>query len=61
MPDLVWNGQPPTVAVRQLPRGRRTRRVCTAVRRGRSRHPAVTACRDVLRRAATGLTEAPRG
>jgi DNA-binding transcriptional LysR family regulator len=53
LPDLVWNGRPPTVALRQLPRGRRTRRVFTVVRQGRSRHPAVLACRDALRRAVT--------
>ncbi|WP_418961170.1 LysR substrate-binding domain-containing protein [Streptomyces tritici] len=51
LPDLVWNGRPPTVALRQLPRGRRARRVVTVVRQGRSRHPAILACRDVLREA----------
>ncbi|WNM31162.1 LysR family transcriptional regulator [Streptomyces sp. Li-HN-5-11] len=53
LPDLVWNGQPPTVTLRQLPRGRSTRRIFTVVRQGRSRHPAVLACRDALRRAVT--------
>ncbi|SCE93399.1 DNA-binding transcriptional regulator, LysR family [Micromonospora viridifaciens] len=53
LPDLVWSGQPPTVALRQLPRGQRTRRVFTVVRRGRSQHPAVQACRDALRQAVT--------
>ncbi|WP_171166974.1 LysR substrate-binding domain-containing protein [Streptomyces sp. I05A-00742] len=53
LPDLVWNGRPPTVPLRPLPRGRRTRRISTVVRRGRGRHPAVVACRDALRRAAT--------
>ena len=52
LPDLVWSGRHPTVALRQLPRGRRTRRVFTAVRRGRSSHPAVQACRDAFVRAA---------
>jgi DNA-binding transcriptional LysR family regulator len=51
LPDLVWSGQHPTVALRQLPRGQRTRRIFTVVRRGRSQHPAVLACRDALRRA----------
>ncbi|MFE9623549.1 LysR substrate-binding domain-containing protein [Streptomyces sp. NPDC006527] len=51
LPDLVWNGQSPTVALRQLPRGQRTRRVFTVVRRGGSGHPAVRACRDALLRA----------
>ena len=53
LPDLVWSGQPPTVTLRQLPRGRRTRRIFTVVRQGRSQHPAVLACRDALRRAVT--------
>ncbi len=52
LPSLVWNGAPPTVALRQLPRGWRTRRVFTAVRRGRTRHPAIMACRHALRQAA---------
>ncbi|MFJ8025850.1 LysR family transcriptional regulator [Streptomyces sp. NPDC096311] len=51
LPDLVWLGQPPAVALRQLPRGQRARRVSTVVRRGRSRHPAVLACRAALLRA----------
>ncbi|MER7694482.1 LysR family transcriptional regulator [Streptomyces sp. NPDC097610] len=51
LPDLVWIGHPPTVALRQLPRGQRARRVSTVVRRGRSQHPAVLACRDALLRA----------
>ncbi|MER7182564.1 LysR family transcriptional regulator [Streptomyces hyaluromycini] len=49
LPGLVWSGQQPGVALRQLPRGQRARRVFTAVRSGRSRHPAVLACRDALR------------
>ncbi|MFC0597589.1 LysR family transcriptional regulator [Streptomyces palmae] len=53
LPDLVWNGQPPTVALRHLPPGQRTRRIFTVVRRGRSQHPAIQACRDALLRAAT--------
>ncbi|MEU5722306.1 LysR family transcriptional regulator [Micromonospora sp. NPDC047738] len=53
LPDLVWSGQPPTVTLRQLPRDQRTRRVFTVVRRGRSRHPAVQACRGALRQAVT--------
>lgn len=48
LPGLVWNGQPPTVTLRQLPRGRRTRRIFTVVRRGRGRHPAIRACRNAL-------------
>ncbi|POX42715.1 LysR family transcriptional regulator [Streptomyces sp. Ru73] len=55
LPGLLWEGRPPTVALRQLPRGRRTRRVFTVVRRGASGHPAVLACRQALRRAAGTL------
>ncbi|HET6858808.1 MAG TPA: LysR family transcriptional regulator [Streptomyces sp.] len=51
LPGLVWSGQSPTVALRQLPGLRRTRRVFTVVRRGSSRHPAILACRDALHRA----------
>ncbi|MET9966285.1 LysR substrate-binding domain-containing protein [Streptomyces sp. NPDC006356] len=51
LPGLVWSGQPPTAAPRPLPRGRRSRRIFTVVRRGRGRHPAVRACRDALLRA----------
>ncbi|GGY98164.1 transcriptional regulator [Streptomyces olivaceoviridis] len=51
LPGLVWTGQPPTVTLRPLPRGQRTRRIFTVVRRGRGRHPAVRACREALRRA----------
>lgn len=53
LPDLVWSGRPPAVPLRQLPRGQRTRRVFTVVRRGRSQHPAILACRDALHRAVT--------
>ncbi|MFK0112083.1 LysR substrate-binding domain-containing protein [Streptomyces sp. NPDC091217] len=53
LPDLVWSGRLPTLALRQLPRGQRTRRVFTVVRSGRSRHPAVLACREALRQAVT--------
>ncbi|MGW0415961.1 LysR family transcriptional regulator [Streptomyces collinus] len=51
LPDLLWNGRRATVPLRPLPRGQRTRRIFTVVRRGRSRHPAVLACRDALLRA----------
>jgi DNA-binding transcriptional LysR family regulator len=51
LPDLVWDGGPPTVALRRLPRGQGARRIVTVVRRGASRHPAVVACRQALLRA----------
>ncbi|MCX4903531.1 LysR family transcriptional regulator [Streptomyces sp. NBC_00878] len=56
LPDLVWIGRPPTVALRQLPQGQRARRIFTAVRRGRSRHPGIQACRHALRQAAAEVT-----
>ncbi|APY84777.1 LysR family transcriptional regulator [Streptomyces alfalfae] len=52
LPDLVWGRRAPSVTLRHLPRGRRTRRISTVVRRGRGRHPAILACRDALLRAA---------
>ncbi|MEV0407183.1 LysR substrate-binding domain-containing protein [Actinoallomurus sp. NPDC050550] len=52
LPDLIWSGREPTVPLRLLPRGRRARRVFTAVRRGRGPHPAIQACRQALRLAA---------
>uniref|UniRef100_UPI00374D7CBD hypothetical protein n=1 Tax=Streptomyces asiaticus TaxID=114695 RepID=UPI00374D7CBD len=61
LPSLVWNGAPPTVALRQLPRGRRARRVFTAVRRGRTRHPAIMACRHALRQAAADVATSADG
>ncbi|WP_046728796.1 LysR family transcriptional regulator [Streptomyces humi] len=51
LPGLARNGRPPAVTLHQLPRGQRTRRIFTVVRRGRSRHPAVQACRHALRHA----------
>ncbi|MBC2904353.1 LysR family transcriptional regulator [Streptomyces cupreus] len=60
LPDLVWDGRPPTVALRQLPRGQRTRRVFTVVRRGGGRHPAVAACREALLHAVRAADGGPR-
>ncbi|MGW3200531.1 LysR substrate-binding domain-containing protein [Streptomyces sp. NPDC001118] len=51
LPALVWDGRRPSVDLRQLPRGRRTRRIFTVVRRGGSEHPAIVACRAALQRA----------
>ncbi|MES5818433.1 LysR substrate-binding domain-containing protein [Streptomyces sp. RG80] len=51
LPDLVWDGHPPTVPLRRLPRGQGTRRISTVIRRGRGRHPAIQACRAALREA----------
>ncbi|MER5781521.1 LysR substrate-binding domain-containing protein [Streptomyces mobaraensis] len=60
LPDLVWNGRHPTVPLHPLPHGRHTRRISTVVRRGRARHPAITACRTALRQA-TGNVARPAG
>ncbi|MER6032244.1 LysR substrate-binding domain-containing protein [Streptomyces sp. NPDC001851] len=59
LPALVWDGRAPTVALRRLPRGQRTRRIFTVVRRGRSRHPGVRACREALRRAVALRSDLP--
>ncbi|MFD0416952.1 LysR substrate-binding domain-containing protein [Streptomyces sp. NPDC127108] len=52
LPDLVWRGGEPTVALRALPPGQGARTLFTVVRRGRGRHPAVAAVRGALRDAA---------
>lgn len=51
LPDLVWYGRPPTVTLSPLPYGGQARKIFTAVRRGRSRHPAIEACRQALHQA----------
>ncbi|MGW4516904.1 LysR family transcriptional regulator [Streptomyces sp. NPDC004393] len=53
LPALVWSGRTPSVTLRPLPRGQRTRRIFTVVRRGSSRHPALLACREALLNAVT--------
>lgn len=55
LPGLVRAGQSPGVSLRELPRGQRTRRVFTVVRRGSGDHPAVRACREALRDAADSV------
>ncbi|MFD8303610.1 hypothetical protein ACFV29_14850 [Streptomyces sp. NPDC059690] len=57
LPDLVWSGRSPTLALRRLPRGRSTRRIVTVVRRGGGEHPAVRACRNALHEAVTLLAD----
>ncbi|WP_190138638.1 LysR family transcriptional regulator [Streptomyces longispororuber] len=52
LPGLAFGARPPAVALYPLPRTRGVRRITTVVRRGRSDHPTVVACRDALRRAA---------
>lgn len=52
LPDLVWGGRRPAARLVPLPPGQRARRLFTAVRAGRSTHPAVLACRQALRQAA---------
>lgn len=51
LPGPVRSGRPPAVTHHQLPLGRCARRILTVVRHGRSRHPAVQACRHALRHA----------
>ena len=58
LPDLVWGGEAPTIALRELPRGQRSRRIFTLVRSGRSTHPAVTALRAALKQAVVELQTA---
>ncbi|MCX5444168.1 MULTISPECIES: LysR substrate-binding domain-containing protein [Streptomyces] len=60
LPDLVWDGRPATVPLQQLPHGRQARRLFTAIRRGRGRHPAIQACRRALREA-VGASGPPGG
>ncbi|GAA3391140.1 LysR family transcriptional regulator [Cryptosporangium minutisporangium] len=60
LPDLVWQGSSPPVAVRDLPGGRVYRQIYTAARVGSGHHPAITAVRAALRAAhAAGTTPAP--
>ncbi|MFF9899314.1 LysR family transcriptional regulator [Streptomyces longispororuber] len=59
LPGLVFGDRPPALALCPLPRGRGTRRITTVVRRGRSGHPTVAACRDALRHAALNLPAPP--
>ncbi|MGW7368837.1 LysR family transcriptional regulator [Streptomyces sp. NPDC054841] len=59
LPDLVWHGRTPTVPLRDLPSGRASRRIFTAVRSGGSRHPAVVACRAALQESARRATAPP--
>ncbi|MEO5874347.1 MAG: LysR substrate-binding domain-containing protein [Streptosporangiaceae bacterium] len=54
LPDLVWRGGPPTLALGALPEGRRARRLFTVVRGGSSRHPAIQAGRRALVASAHG-------
>ncbi|MFI6319843.1 LysR substrate-binding domain-containing protein [Nonomuraea sp. NPDC050556] len=51
LPDLVWHGRTPTVALRGLGA---SRALYVSSRSGAARHPAVQACRTALREAITG-------
>ncbi|MGI5400547.1 LysR substrate-binding domain-containing protein [Streptomyces sp. CA-135486] len=48
LPDLVWLGRRPTIPLRPVPFGQKTRTLVTAVRRGSSRHPAIQTVRQAL-------------
>jgi DNA-binding transcriptional LysR family regulator len=52
LPDLVWAGDAPSVALTELP-GSPRRTIFTSSRRSSVARPGVLACRDALARAAT--------
>lgn len=60
LPDLIWTDRRPTIALRTLPPGGQTRRLFTAVRRGRSQHPTIQACRQALLQAARSAAAGAR-
>jgi DNA-binding transcriptional LysR family regulator len=51
LPDLVWQGEPPPMAIRDLPGGRQHRQIITAARVGSGKRPAIMAVRAALRAA----------
>ncbi len=55
LPDLVWAGDAPSVAIGELP-GSPRRTIFTSSRRSSAARPAVLACRDALARAAHDAT-----
>ncbi len=55
LPDLVWAGEAPSVALAELP-GSPRRTIFTSSRRSSAARPAVLACRDALARAAQDAT-----
>lgn len=55
LPDLVWAGDAPTVALAELP-GSPRRTIFTSSRRSSAARPGVLACRDALTRAAQDAT-----
>ena len=55
LPDLVWAGDAPSVALAELP-GSPRRTIFTSSRRSSSARPGVLACRDALTRAARDAT-----
>lgn len=59
LPDLVWAGEAPSVALLDLP-GHPQREIFTSTRRAAAARPAVVACRDALARAAAA-TATPAG
>lgn len=54
LPDLVWGGRQPSVALRSLP-GSPTRDVFTSVRSASANRPAIIALRDALERSVNFL------
>jgi len=59
LPDLVWAGATPTLALTNLPTRQRTRRILTACRAGASRHPAIKAFRAALAETADAAGATP--
>ncbi|ANJ25547.1 LysR family transcriptional regulator [Agromyces aureus] len=59
LPDLVWAGEAPSVALLDLP-GHPQREIFTSTRLAAAARPAVVACRDALARAAAA-TATPAG
>lgn len=56
LPDLVWAGDAPSVALSELP-GTPRRTIFTSSRRSSAARPGVVACRDALTRAARTATQ----
>ena len=58
MPDLMWTGRDPALTLIELP-GHPRRTVFTAARRASRSRPAILACREILERAAHGISGDP--
>ncbi|MBW5424856.1 LysR family transcriptional regulator [Streptomyces sp. BG9H] len=54
LPDLLWQGKPPTLNLYELPQGWGYRRIVTAVRKGGGQQPAIRLCHEALEAALPG-------